>query len=41
MTPDAVLTGLEDAMEALARLTGRSVTEDVTDSIFRRFCVGK
>lgn len=41
MTPDAVLIGLEDAMEALAQLTGRSVTEDVTDSIFRRFCVGK
>ena len=41
MTPDAVLLSLEDAMEALARLTGRSVTEDVTDSIFRRFCVGK
>ena len=40
-TPDAVLTGVEDAMEALAELTGRRIREDVTDRIFARFCVGK
>ncbi len=41
VTPDAVLTGIEDAMAALARLTGRSAAADVTDRIFQRFCVGK
>ena len=40
-TPDAVLCGAEDAMAALAELTGRSVRGDVTDRIFARFCVGK
>ena len=40
-TPDAVLTGVEEAMESLAELTGRRVREDVTDRIFARFCVGK
>ena len=40
-TPDAVLTGVEEAMEALAELTGRRVREDVTNRIFARFCVGK
>ena len=38
---DAVLTECEAAMEALAELTGRKVRQDVTDSIFSRFCVGK
>ncbi len=41
MTPDAVLTDVEDAMEALGALTGRSVSQDVTARIFERFCVGK
>ena len=41
LTPDAVLTGVEDALEALAELTGRAVREDVVDRIFSRFCVGK
>ena len=41
MPPDAVLTDVEGALAALGELTGRSVTEDVTDQIFRRFCVGK
>ena len=39
--PDAVLTGLEEAMDALGELSGRSVREDVTERIFSRFCVGK
>ena len=39
--PDAVLSECESAMEALGRLTGRSVHEDVTREIFSRFCVGK
>lgn len=41
MTPDAVLTDVEDAMEALGELTGRTVREDITARIFERFCVGK
>ena len=40
-TPDIVLTESEAAMAALGELSGRSVREDVTDRIFRRFCVGK
>ena len=40
-TPDAVLTEAEDAQHALAELSGRSVTDDVTERIFSRFCVGK
>ena len=41
LTPDAALSDTEEAMAALGELTGRSVTEDVTDRIFSRFCVGK
>ena len=41
MTPDAVLTDVEGALEALAELTGRAVREDVVERIFSRFCVGK
>jgi tRNA modification GTPase len=32
---------LEDALGALAELTGRDVSEDVVDAVFRNFCVGK
>ncbi len=41
VTPDALLTDVEAALEALGELTGQSVREDVTDRIFARFCVGK
>ncbi len=41
VTPDAVLTEAEEARRALGELNGRSVTDDVTDRIFSRFCVGK
>ena len=41
MTPDALLTDVEEALEALGELTGQSVGEDVTARIFQRFCVGK
>lgn len=40
-TPDIVLTETEGAMAALGELTGRNLREDVTNRIFRRFCVGK
>ena len=41
VTPDALLTDVEEALEALGELTGQSVREDVTDRIFSKFCVGK
>ncbi len=41
ITPDAVLTECEAAMDALGELTGRVIRQDVTDRIFERFCVGK
>ena len=41
LSPDAVLSDVEEALEALGQLTGRSVREDVTARIFERFCVGK
>ncbi|USF27554.1 tRNA modification GTPase MnmE [Firmicutes bacterium ASF500] len=41
ITPDALLTDVEEALQALGELTGQSVREDVTDRIFAKFCVGK
>ena len=41
VTPDALLTDVEEALTALGELTGQSVREDVTDRIFAKFCVGK
>ncbi len=41
MPPDCVLTDVEGALYALGDVTGGTVTEDVTDRIFSRFCVGK
>lgn len=41
LTPDAVLTDVEAAMEAMGEVTGRTVREDITGRIFERFCVGK
>ena len=40
-TPDAVLTDVETAMEAMGEVTGNTVREDITARIFERFCVGK
>ena len=41
LTPDAVLTDVETAMEAMGEVTGATVREDITARIFERFCVGK
>ncbi len=41
LTPDAVLTDVEQAMEAMGEVTGATVREDITNRIFERFCVGK
>ena len=41
LTPDAVLTDVENAMEAIGEVTGATVRQDITNRIFERFCVGK
>ena len=41
MTPDAVLTDVEEALEALGEINGRTARTEITDQIFSRFCVGK
>ena len=41
MTPDALLTDVEQAMAALGELTGQNIREDIVARIFSRFCVGK
>ena len=41
LTPDAVLTDVEEAMAAIGEVTGATVREDITNRIFERFCVGK
>ena len=40
-TLDAVGVCIDDALSALLELTGKRVTNEVADEIFRRFCVGK
>ncbi len=40
-TMDAVGVCVDDAISALFELTGKRVTNEVTDEIFRKFCVGK
>ena len=41
LTPDAILTDVEEALDALGELTGRSAKEEIVSRIFSRFCVGK
>ena len=41
VTPDAVLTDVEEALDALGELTGRTAREEIVSRIFSRFCVGK
>jgi tRNA modification GTPase len=41
MTPDAVLTDAEEALDAVGELTGRTAREAIVEEIFSRFCVGK
>ncbi len=41
LTPDAILTDVEQALSALGELTGKSLREDLVANIFSRFCVGK
>ena len=41
LTPDAILTDAEEALDALGELTGRTAKEEIVSRIFSRFCVGK
>ena len=41
LTPDAILTDAEEALDALGELTGRCAREEIVSRIFSRFCVGK
>ena len=41
LTPDAVLTDAEEALDSLGELTGRTAKEEIVSRIFSRFCVGK
>lgn len=38
---ECAAVGMKDALSHLAALTGESVSEDVLDEIFSRFCIGK
>ena len=41
LTPDAVLTDAEEALEGVGELTGRTAKEEIVGAVFSRFCVGK
>ena len=41
VTPDAVLTDVEEALGAIGEITGKNMREDIVSKIFERFCVGK
>ena len=41
MTFDAITVCIEDSLGALYELTGRKVNEEIIDSVFKNFCVGK
>ena len=41
LTPDAVLTDVEEAMAAIGELLGRTPREEIVEQVFARFCVGK
>ena len=41
VTPDAVNVCIEAAIKSLCSLTGERVTDEVSNSVFKNFCVGK
>ncbi|RIH78338.1 tRNA modification GTPase MnmE [Meiothermus taiwanensis] len=38
---DLAALSIEQALEALAEILGKDVSEEVIDRVFRNFCVGK
>lgn len=40
-TQDVAATDIEIAMGALGEIDGRTVTQEIVDEIFSKFCVGK
>ena len=41
VTPDAVLSDAEIALDSLGKMTGKTATEEIISHTFARFCVGK
>ena len=41
MTPDVLLVDIEEALRELSLVTGKTINEEVIETIFSRFCVGK
>jgi len=40
-TPDIIITDMEDAVAILGEITGKTVSDEIMENIFSRFCVGK
>ena len=41
MPIDIISTNLKEILEELGKITGETVTEDVINEIFSKFCLGK